>query len=86
MLEQPGDHARSEWNNDQGCFVGGRTTVGGRTASKQLGSGYYSDVNGCSNQIIYASSRCRFQLGWLFSSFLFCFALRWCDGKSLLPV
>ena len=32
MLEQAGDHARSEWN-DQGCLVGGRMTVGGRTAS-----------------------------------------------------
>ena len=24
----------------------------------------YSDVHGCSNQIIYATWRCRFQLGW----------------------
>ena len=29
MLEQPDDHACSEWN-DQGCLVGG-TTVGGST-------------------------------------------------------
>ena len=36
MLEQPGDHACSEWNgiewNDQGCLVRGMT-VGGRTAT-----------------------------------------------------
>ena len=32
MLEQPGNHNQSEWNDDQGCLVGGMT-VGGRTAT-----------------------------------------------------
>ena len=50
MLEQPGDHACSEWN-DQGCLVGGMTEA----ERLLLVSGYYSDVHGCSNQIIYAT-------------------------------
>ena len=32
MLEQPGDHARSEWN-DQGCLFGWRNACGGNTAT-----------------------------------------------------
>ena len=69
-----------EWN-DQGCYLMGGTTVGGRTACKQLGSGYYSNVHGCStNQIIiYTTSRCRFQLGWafFFLSVSFRFSMVW---------
>ena len=54
---------RMEWS---GLFCG-------RKDCKQLGSGYYSDVHGCSkNQIIYVTSRCRFQLGWAFYFFI-CF-------------
>ena len=52
VLEQPpGDHARSEWNDQQGCLVGGMPVA----ERLPLVSGYYSDVNGCSNQFIYAT-------------------------------
>ena len=50
VLEQPGNHARSEWN-DQGCLVGGMPVA----ERLLLVSGYYSAVHGCSNQIIYAT-------------------------------
>ena len=67
MLEQRGDHACSEWN-DQGCLFGGRR---GMTVAEilLLVSGYYSDAHGCSNQTIDAKQRCRSTLGWAFFFF-----------------
>ena len=68
-----------------GCLMGG-TTVGGRTASNLLGQATTA-------MFMVASTRSstlhhhNADFNWveLFSSYLFHFALRWCDGKSLLP-
>ena len=55
MLEQRGDHACSEWN-DQGCLFGASTGRRGMTVAEilLLVSGYYSDAYGCSNQTVDA--------------------------------
>ena len=76
MLEQRGDHACSEWN-DQGCLFGGQRR--GMTVAEilLLVSGYYSDAHGCSNQTIQV------YIG--LSSFSSSFGLRlYGDGKSML--
>ncbi len=51
-LEQHGDHACSEWN-DQVCLLSGQR---GMTVAEilLLVSEYYSDAHGCSNQTIDA--------------------------------
>ena len=41
-------------------LFGGRNNCGCKETLQLV----YSDVHGCSNQIIYATWRCRFQLGW----------------------
>ena len=81
MLAQNG----TEWNN-QGYSVGGTTTVGGRSAVTstcvrlQLCAWLQQQ-----NHLHYITMQ--ISIGFSFySSFLYYFAVRLCDGESMLPV
>ena len=74
VLEQPGNHTQSEWIGMEwwsGLF-GGRNDCGRKDCNLCV-SGYYSDVHGCSNQIIYTTWRCRSKLGSAFSLLILVF-------------
>ena len=84
MLDQPGDHACSEWN-DQDCLVG-VMTVGGSTPANWL---CQATTAMCMVAVTRSSSLHNdAYLNWvqLFCSFLYYFTPQLCDGtKSMLP-